>query len=711
MEYVSKLTYAKASFCTPNEANLNFLKRFHWFELALIMLVMGVHIYAAFSAPHNFSSRWFVRDDAYYYFKVAQNVSEGRGSTFDGINPTNGYHPLWMLACVPIFALARFDLVLPLRVLVVVMAAFSVISSILLFRLLKKPAGEPIAMLAAAYWALDLTIHGTITQQGLETGLVALSVILLLRLIQLLDEKETLSSGDYAKLALAALFVLFSRLDGIYLVLIVGVWVVFRRAAIRYLVPVDLLLTFSVVVWAFIQRAGLKFYLLVFADSAILMSALTFVLQAVIFYFLGLYDHPKNQTPRQILLRALAGVSLITVLSAGIMFLLGALGLIEMPRAVPLLTWPLMVLLTLGSRFGLRIISQRQEYASAGTTLREQIKTQFAGLSKWLRAGFVYYGILSGGLLTYMGINRLLFGTFMPVSGQIKRWWGSLPNNVYGGGAKSVLDVYTLDPFHSQSWGMLTQPLYAWAEKMSLNGGTASAWYWAALITLLAVWLFGMLRKRSSGLPRLFQTSLIPLAVSAQLHGFLYGAMGYAASHEWYWVTQMLALVIAGALGLRGLLDLLPARREVRIAAWVVCGALGLLLAFPFTTTIIRRMPYTDPLAGQPYMDMLPTLEGYTEEGAIIGMTGGGNAGYFIRGRTIVNMDGLINSYAYFQAMKAGKAGEYLAAIGLDYVFANHYIVTVSMPYVEQFTPEEFIFVEGAPEYGRKELMEFSPRP
>jgi hypothetical protein len=67
---------------------LRFLKQFHWFELALIALVMGVHIYAAFSAPHNFSSRWFTRDDAYYYFKVAQNISEGHGSTFDGINPT-----------------------------------------------------------------------------------------------------------------------------------------------------------------------------------------------------------------------------------------------------------------------------------------------------------------------------------------------------------------------------------------------------------------------------------------------------------------------------------------------------------------------------------------------------------------------------------------------------------------------------------------------
>ena len=713
---------------------MNFLKRFHWFELALIIIVMGVHIYAAFSAPHNISMRWFVRDDAYYYFKVAQNISEGHGSTFDGINLTNGYHPLWTLVCVPIFALARFDLILPLRVLLLVMAAFSVITSILLFRLLKKPVGEPIAMLAAAYWALDMTVHSTISQLGLETGLVALSVILLLRLMQLMDEKETLTSRDLAKLALAALFVLFSRLDGIYLVLIAGVWMVFRRTAIRYLVPLDLLLVFGTIVGAYIQRAGLKYYILVFADSAILMGAVTFVLQAVIFYFIGLYEHPKTLSARQILTRALAGVTLVTALSTGIMLLFGVMDLAEMPRAVPLLTWPLLMLLTLASRFGLRTISQRRESVSApaedrgispaedrGTseaTLLEQIKIGAAALPKWLRAGFVYYGIVGAGLLMYMGINQLLFGTWMPVSGQIKRWWGSLPNNVYGGGDKSVLTVYTLDPLHSESWGLVTQPLYAWAEGMSLNGETATAWYWAAALVLFATWLFVILRKRSSSLPRILQTGFAPLFLSACLHGFMYGAMGYAASHEWYWMTQMASLVMAGAIGLRGLLDWLSScracrgkRRELKAAEWAAAGALSLLLAYTFSTGITQRMPHFNRFEGQPYFDMLPILEDFTEEGSLIGMTGGGSAGYFIRNRTVVNMDGLINSYEYFQAIKAGQASHYLAEMGLDYVFANQYIVTFSMPYIEQFTPEQFIPVEGAPKYGQKELMKFNPLP
>ena len=120
-------------------------------------------------------------------------------------------------------------------------------------------------------------------------------------------------------------------------------------------------------------------------------------------------------------------------------------------------------------------------------------------------------------------------------------------------------------------------------------------------------------------------------------------------------------------------------------------------------------MPYQNSFAGQPYMETLPILEGYTEPGALIGMTGGGNAGYFIKDRKIVNMDGLINSYAYFQALKQNQGGKYLAKKGLDYIFANRYIITSSMPYRYQFANDELITIDGAPSYGAKELMRYTP--
>ena len=45
-------------------------------------------------------------DDAFYYFQVAHKISQGQGSTFDGIHATNGYHPLWMSVSIGVFSVA-----------------------------------------------------------------------------------------------------------------------------------------------------------------------------------------------------------------------------------------------------------------------------------------------------------------------------------------------------------------------------------------------------------------------------------------------------------------------------------------------------------------------------------------------------------------------------------------------------------------------------
>ena len=43
-------------------------------------------------------------DDAFYYFQIAHNLSQGKFSTFDGgITQTNGYHPVWLLLITPFY--------------------------------------------------------------------------------------------------------------------------------------------------------------------------------------------------------------------------------------------------------------------------------------------------------------------------------------------------------------------------------------------------------------------------------------------------------------------------------------------------------------------------------------------------------------------------------------------------------------------------------
>jgi hypothetical protein len=687
------------------------MKRFHWFEISLVIVIMAVHLYAAFSAPHNFSTRWFIRDDAYYYFKVAQNITEGHGSSFDGINLSNGYHPLWMAICIPIFALARFDLILPLRILIVVMAAISALTSILLFRLLRKVLPEPVAMLAAAYWGLSTIVHGIITQPGMETGITALSIMLMLCLLQKFEQRtqtQPASRREIVGLALAATVILFSRLDSVYLALLVGVWIIFRRTPIRYLLPLDLLITFCIVIFAYIQRAELKMYLLVYTDLAIISAVVIFIVQTLVFYWMGLYQHPKSISPLKLLRQIFLGVALSTIVSSILLWGISiASSQADAPRAIPLLYGAIAFFSTLLTRFSIRAISPWAESSTAAPSPLALFRQSW---KNWLGEGLTFYGILGGALGVYMLFNRWMFGTFMPVSGQIKRWWGTLPNNVYGGGAQTVLDVFAIDPTRSQAWRLFTGPLRTWIQIQHIpkRFGHFDNLYWTAILVIAVIALLLFLRNRKKNLRRVFQIGLIPLLISAELQAFIYGAMGYASMHEWYWTMQMFTLVLLGALVLTNLLELLPRHKIITWLTWAGAGAISIYLAFTFAVTIYERMPYQDKLARQPYMDMLPILEGYTKPGAIIGMTGGGNAGYFISNRTIVNMDGLINSYDYFQAVKEEKAGDYLQKMGIQYVFGSYYILTESMPY--RYNLEGRLQkMPKVPPYGNKELLRLTP--
>jgi hypothetical protein len=74
-----------------------------------------------------------------------------------------------------------------------------------------------------------------------------------------------------------------------------------------------------------------------------------------------------------------------------------------------------------------------------------------------------------------------------------------------------------------------------------------------------------------------------------------------------------------------------------------------------------------------------------SEEASLIGMTGGGDIGYIIENRTIVNLDGLINGVEYYKHSQSITANRYLDKIGLDYVNTNPYVILQSDPYQRMF--------------------------
>jgi hypothetical protein len=681
-------------------ARLNSIFREHWFEILLASVVMAIYIYAALSEAHNFPVKWYTRDDAYYYFKVAQNIGEGRGVTFDGINSTNGFHPLWMLICIPIFALARFDLILPLRVLTLVLGAISVATAILLYRLLSRVLSREVGMLAAIYWALDLWVFKTATQLGLETGLTTLTMVFLLYELEAFERTpaEKIDSKQIAALALAAALMLFSRLDTIYLLMFVGVWIILRKTSFRYFLLADLLIAACGIYISLLLRVGVP-EIFTYSTAALTTIGLSFILKATTFFFFGLYQPVGTIRFKKLLSRAL----IANAIASAILFVIvvGSASIFKsgFPRSVIAIDLAISLAAVIIVRLAACVFHTTAETQPA----YQPIQFLRGNWKRWLGDTAVYYGITLGLLAVYLLYNLLTIGTPMPVSGEIKRWWGSLEGNAYGGAVKSETAFFGLDPESTfQPWEIVTQHFTALEQDLS---GDEKTRYWIVLGAIVALSALILLSDRKHAAHAVFKLGLIPLLIGGQFQILFYAGQGYASTKNWYWISPILFVVLLGGVLVDILLKKIRGYGNVRVASFAVVIGLGIGLAVIFGQYVASHMTYT-PVTG-PYMDVLTLLEDNTEPGALIGMTGGGNVGYYLSDRTIVNMDGLINSYAYFRALKDGRGGEYLHSIGLAYVFANPSIVTETLPYSPQFKGFLLEPVAGVPPYGKKVLMKF----
>ena len=78
-----------------------------------------------------------IPDDTFYYLETAKHIVAGEGSTFDGVNETNGYHPLWMALLLPIVA-AVSDPWLLVRSTLALSIVFNLGTAIVLYATLRK---------------------------------------------------------------------------------------------------------------------------------------------------------------------------------------------------------------------------------------------------------------------------------------------------------------------------------------------------------------------------------------------------------------------------------------------------------------------------------------------------------------------------------------------------------------------------------------------
>jgi hypothetical protein len=654
-----------------------------WFEIGLIILSTLVHLYIA-SLPTNSLMKWYASDDGFYYFKVAANITQGLGVSFDGINLTNGFHPLWMLVCIPIFALARFNLILPLRLLVLVSALLNIGTAILIFRLLRKFINSWTAAAMGVFWVFLPSIHGAVAQNGLESSISAFFLALLFYFVAQWRE-EHLGLWKLVSLGLVAGLAILARLDNIFVVMLLGIWFVFAFTSkyLRTLVVGDLALIYIVGLLGYYFRLPAGPAYVTHSVSLNLHVALGFVTLPLSLFLLGLYRLDKESLSWKFLARCGLAVAISTGITGASLLILQKVGLFQaLPRSVILLVFAGNLLCVIG----LRLL--------AGALYRSEIipeKTSLYSRGFWkalLPRAIGYFIPLCLLLGIYLTWSYIYVGTPMPVSGQIKHWWGGL-STVYGSPNQTLTYLLGITGGDS-AWGLAFSPLQSIAKfGVALTTGHASALLVsrileAALVVLVAgmvvfqrKWVFTTFRKMG----------LFVIFMGLCAHILSYTATSYIHIREWYWTSEMLFTILCFGILLECIYITLN-RFWIKPIVW---GAVMILLCLPvlvsFGTMLIVRFPYSvPPEHQQDYQVGIPPLEDLTEPGALIGSTGGGRIAYFLKGRTVVNLDGLINSPEYFHYLRLGKGALFLDQMGLDYVIGNNYMLTNSDPYYGLFT-------------------------
>ncbi len=132
----------------------------------------------AFVPTHQFVQRG---DDAFYYFKIAQNFPRYGFMTFDGIHATDGVQPLWaIILCALAYPLQWLGIRDPdtvARFFVAITALTHAASCIVLFHLLARTVSTAVAIAAAGALLFPLDIVWS-RVWGMENSLYALMLVL-----------------------------------------------------------------------------------------------------------------------------------------------------------------------------------------------------------------------------------------------------------------------------------------------------------------------------------------------------------------------------------------------------------------------------------------------------------------------------------------------------------------------------------------------------
>ncbi len=200
------------------------------FSLLLLRLTLPDYWFFSITFP----------DDAYYYFKTARNIVLLGKSSFDGVNLSNGYHPLWMIILLPFF-FAIWNQALVIKIIYVLCLVIFFLTMLFLWRLQKREWGFIPAFIGSIFILKEYSYF----TNGLETPLFLLCLMIVFCFIvtrRLFT--QAISRGNANRLSILCSLTFLSRLDSaliliffLTLILIMQIRLQGLRNAVSYFMP------------------------------------------------------------------------------------------------------------------------------------------------------------------------------------------------------------------------------------------------------------------------------------------------------------------------------------------------------------------------------------------------------------------------------------------------------------------------------------------
>lgn len=148
------------------------------------LLVLTCFLLAAIPPVHNgaYGVSHLLQDDAYYYIVTANNFLKTGVFAFDGVNETNGFHPLWMAIVVTLFKLCGAGCTQEDQIFLIKTTEMAVrgvaVGLCLAFYLFESKRRRSLGLGYLGIAIVLLCPAFVIFEQGMETTLAALFLIL-----------------------------------------------------------------------------------------------------------------------------------------------------------------------------------------------------------------------------------------------------------------------------------------------------------------------------------------------------------------------------------------------------------------------------------------------------------------------------------------------------------------------------------------------------